>query len=137
MLKISDRMFNQQEVQILIGGVNSPIDLEDLRRNTLYGGLYNEHEPTIQAFWRVINTFTEEERRGLLRFVTSRSRPPLLGFKELKPKFAIRDAVGDEHRLPTASTCVNLLKVCLLTSCLHAVLHNANATSRPAASIHQ
>jgi ubiquitin-protein ligase E3 C len=33
------------------------------------------------------------------------------GFKELVPNFAIRDAGQDEQRLPTASTCVNLLKV--------------------------
>ena len=33
------------------------------------------------------------------------------GFKELRPNFAIRDASDDENRLPTASTCVNLLKV--------------------------
>ena len=35
----------------------------------------------------------------------------LSGFKELNPNFAIRDATGDENRLPTASTCVNLLKL--------------------------
>lgn len=46
-------MFNQQELQILLGGVNSPIDLDDLRNNTQYGGLYDNHEATIQAFWRV------------------------------------------------------------------------------------
>lgn len=46
-------MFNQQELQILLGGVNSPIDLEDLRAHTQYGGLYNDQEPTIQVFWRV------------------------------------------------------------------------------------
>lgn len=46
-------MFNQQEVQILIGGVNSPIDLDDLRRNTNYGGLYDETHVTIIAFWKV------------------------------------------------------------------------------------
>lgn len=46
-------MFNQQELQILLGGVNSPIDLEDLRANTQYGGLYNDQEPTVQMFWRV------------------------------------------------------------------------------------
>lgn len=46
-------MFNQQELQILLGGVNSPIDLDDLRSHTQYGGLYNDHEPTIQTFWRV------------------------------------------------------------------------------------
>lgn len=44
--------------------------------------------------------------------MTSCSRPPLLGFKELVPNFSIRDAGSDELRLPTASTCVNLLKVC-------------------------
>ena len=32
------------------------------------------------------------------------------------PNFAIRDAGPDEQRLPTASTCVNLLKVFLLFS---------------------
>ncbi|KAK0506657.1 HECT-domain-containing protein [Armillaria luteobubalina] len=105
------RMFNQQEVQILIGGVNSPIDLEDLRENTNYGGLYDNNEPTIVAFWKVVETFDQDQRRALLRFVTSCSRPPLLGFKELVPKFGIRDSGSDEHRLPTASTCFNLLKL--------------------------
>ena len=57
------------------------------------------------------NSFDHEQRRGLLRFVTSCGRPPLLGFKELNPKFSIRDSSSDEQRLPTSSTCVNLLKV--------------------------
>lgn len=51
-------MFNQQELQILLGGVNSPIDLDDLRANTQYGGLYNDQEPTIQMFWRVSSNLT-------------------------------------------------------------------------------
>lgn len=38
------------------------------------------------------------------------------GFKELVPNFAIRDAGSDSDRLPTASTCVNLLKVCVTTT---------------------
>ena len=72
------RMFNQQELQILLGGVDTPIDLEDLRQHTNYGGLYDDHEPTIQLFWKVVNTFDQEQRRKLLRFATSCSRPPLL-----------------------------------------------------------
>ena len=47
------RMFNQQEVQILLGGVNSPVDLEDLRSHTNYGGLYDNKETTIETFWNV------------------------------------------------------------------------------------
>lgn len=71
-------MFNQQELQILLGGVDTPIDVDDLRTNTQYGGLYGEDQPTIQAFWRVVESFTQDQKRALLRFVTSCSRPPLL-----------------------------------------------------------
>ena len=55
-------MFNQQELQILLGGVNSPIDLDDLRRHTQYGGLFNEEEPTIQMFWRVRHPLCHSRR---------------------------------------------------------------------------
>ncbi|KAG6888453.1 hypothetical protein C0995_008128 [Termitomyces sp. Mi166 len=72
------RMFNQQEIQILLGGVNKPIDFDDLRRHTNYGGLYDDNELTIIMFWNVVNTFDQEQRMALLRFVTSCSRPPLL-----------------------------------------------------------
>ena len=72
------RMFNQQELQILLGGVNAPIDLDDLRAHTQYGGLYGAQEPTIQLFWQVVGSFGQEDRRKLLRFATSCSRPPLL-----------------------------------------------------------
>jgi len=71
-------MFNQQEVQVLIGGANTPIDLQDLRQHTSYGGLYDDNEQTIQTFWKVVDTFDQEQRRALLRFATSCSRPPLL-----------------------------------------------------------
>lgn len=46
-------MFNQQELQILLGGVDTPIDLDDLRAHTQYGGLYDDHEQTIEIFWSV------------------------------------------------------------------------------------
>jgi len=46
-------MFDPQEVKVLIGGVNSPIDLDDLRKNTNYGGLYDDDHPTIRLFWQV------------------------------------------------------------------------------------
>ncbi|KAJ6620089.1 HECT-domain-containing protein [Mycena sp. CBHHK59/15] len=126
------KMFNQQELQILIGGTDSPVDLDDLQGNTQYGGVFDSNHATIIAFWRVVNSFDQEQRRALLRFVTSCSRPPLLGFKELVPNFAIRDAGGDELRLPTSSTCVNLLKLpryqsekVLRTKLLQAITANA------------
>lgn len=75
---LAPRMFNQQELQILLGGVNAPIDLVDLRKHTNYGGLYDDEQETIEMFWKVAETFDHDQRRALLRFATSCSRPPLL-----------------------------------------------------------
>lgn len=56
----------------------------------------------------------------LLKFVTSCPRQPLLGFGQLHPHFGIAqvfpydpNATGAEQepRLPTAATCMNLLKL--------------------------
>jgi ubiquitin-protein ligase E3 C len=71
----------------------------------------DEANATIRAFWSVVSTFSKEDMAALLKFVTSCARPPLLGFRELNPRFAIRAAGTDETRLPTSSTCVNLLKL--------------------------
>lgn len=63
----------------------------------------------IQTFWAVVEEMTEVQKKKLLKFATSRSRPPLFGFKNLIPNFAIQSS--DSDRLPTASTCLNLLKL--------------------------
>jgi len=105
------RMFNQQELQILISGTEDPVDMDDLMQNCMYGGVYDSDHVVIQRFWKVARSLNQKERQSLLRFVTSCSRPPLLGFKELNPRFSIRDAGLDDSRLPTSSTCVNLLKL--------------------------
>ncbi|CAM1501979.1 Fc.00g039630.m01.CDS01 [Cosmosporella sp. VM-42] len=109
-------MFNQSELQRLVGGDSSEIDIEDLRANTVYSGLYeigddNEEHPTIKLFWKVMRGFTDAQRRDVLKYVSSTPRAPLLGFSQLKPKFSIRDGGTDESRLPSTSTCVNLLKL--------------------------
>jgi ubiquitin-protein ligase E3 C len=113
-------MFNHSELQTLIGGTSSSIDIDDLRRNTQYGGVYVigddglEH-PTIQIFWRVMEQLSDGERRAVLKFVTSTPRAPLLGFGTLSPRFSIRDAGSNQERLPSTSTCVNLLKLPMYT----------------------
>ena len=120
-------MFNQTELQTLVGGAPAAIDVEDLRRNTAYGGLYVigddglEHE-SVRIFWEVMHDLPDADRRKVLKYVTSTPRAPLLGFESLNPRFSIRDS-GPEtsgesarsamsgERLPSTSTCVNLLKL--------------------------
>ncbi|KAL1855212.1 ubiquitin-protein ligase (E3) [Diaporthe australafricana] len=114
-------MFNQSELQRLVGGDSTEIDVEDLRRNTVYSGLYQigddgEEHPVIKMFWEVLHGLQDSERRDVLKYVTSTPRAPLLGFGQLRPAFSIRDGGGDTTRLPSASTCVNLLKLPLYDS---------------------
>jgi len=105
------RMFSYRELQTLISGAETDISVADLQAHTNYSGGYGIDHPTITAFWRVVADMEEEQKRSLLKFVTSCSRPPLLGFKELDPPFCIQNAGSEPDRLPTASTCMNLLKL--------------------------
>jgi ubiquitin-protein ligase E3 C len=109
------RMFNQQELQIVLGGASVPIDLADLRAHTVLAG-FMEHDAAVKNFWRVLQSFDNSMRMKFVKFVTSCSRPPLLGFKELVPQFCLRNAGVDDERFPTSSTCVNLLKLPNYTS---------------------
>jgi ubiquitin-protein ligase E3 C len=87
------QLFNQYEVQELISGGNINIDTFDLQANTVYQRYTAESEPVLH-FWNVVHTFTQDEKRKLLKFVTGCSGPPLLGFQYLTPKFAITEFVA-------------------------------------------
>uniref|UniRef100_A0A452UEY5 Ubiquitin-protein ligase E3C n=1 Tax=Ursus maritimus TaxID=29073 RepID=A0A452UEY5_URSMA len=102
------RMFDQQE--IFFFQVPPYLVCDKTFVPVIVGG-YSADHPVIKVFWRVVEGFTDEEKRKLLKFVTSCSRPPLLGFKELYPAFCIHNGGSDLERLPTASTCMNLLKL--------------------------
>lgn len=109
------RLFHREELRVLVSGTDAPVDIGDLRRHTVYGG-YHEKDLAVQYFWEALEALDATSRRAFLRFVTSSPNPPLLGFGELRPQFAIRHAGDDASRLPTASTCVNLLKLPAYTS---------------------
>lgn len=74
-------MFSNKEFQVLISGAEIPVDIDDLRKHTRYGGDFEPEHATIKIFWDVLMGFDDLQRRQLLKFVTSCSRPPLLGFK--------------------------------------------------------
>ncbi|XP_058789046.1 ubiquitin-protein ligase E3B isoform X2 [Phymastichus coffea] len=129
-------LFSTPEWQKLISGDNSPLDFRDLRRHTQYYGGFHDKHKIICWLWDILeNDFSETEKALFLKFVTSCSKSPLLGFAHLEPPFSIRcvevgddEDVGDtigsvirgfftirkkdpQNRLPTSSTCFNLLKL--------------------------
>ncbi|XP_069135904.1 ubiquitin-protein ligase E3B-like [Argopecten irradians] len=130
------KMFSAPELQKLISGDNADLDIGDLRRHTQYYGGYHNNHKVINWLWEVLDKdFSSSEKGLFLKFVTSCSKPPLLGFAHLEPPFSVRcvevsddqdtgDTVGSVlkgffnikrrdpvGRLPTSSTCFNLLKL--------------------------
>ncbi|GMG37845.1 unnamed protein product [Ambrosiozyma monospora] len=103
-------LFNPYEIQTLISGGEKEIDIDDLKNNCELGG-YSFENQTIKDLFDILREFDNVEKSKFLKFTTSSSKQPLLGFKELTPKFGIRWSGSDKSRLPTASTCVNLLKL--------------------------
>lgn len=125
-------MFSAREFQTLISGSTEKMDVTDLARNTEYIGGYHSGHKVIRWLWDIVAELDAKEQANFLKFVTSSSRQPVLGFGSLQPKFTIRalqegeaednytlgraflnlfSSGEDTDRLPTASTCFNLLKL--------------------------
>jgi ubiquitin-protein ligase E3 C len=108
------KLFNEPELQVLISGASDgKLDVEDLRRNTRYMGGYTGLDRNVIRFWSVVSSLTSKQQADLLRFVTSCERPPPLGFSSLNPPFTIQRVgiLRDGDKLPSASTCFNVLKL--------------------------
>uniref|UniRef100_H2Z543 HECT-type E3 ubiquitin transferase n=1 Tax=Ciona savignyi TaxID=51511 RepID=H2Z543_CIOSA len=103
-------MFSAPELQRLISGDNVDVDLTDLKKHVVYYGGFHSTHRVVRWLWDILERdYSSSERSAFLKFVTSCSRPPLLGFLRLPSKS--RRAHNYNHRLPTASTCFNLLKL--------------------------
>jgi len=104
-------MFSPAELQLVLGGSDAPVDVDDWAAHTAYSGGYFEEHQVVGWFWAAVRSFDAPHRAMLLKFVTSCSRPPLMGFRWLQPTFCVHKATAEEGRLPTSATCMNLLKL--------------------------
>ena len=115
-------LFTVKELQLLLNGGEAPMDVDDWEKHTLYSGGYTARSTVVRNFWRTMRKFSPSQRRDVLKFVTSSPRPPLQGFKHLNPPFVIHKVncaaspfayfgAADVSRLPSASTCFNMLKL--------------------------
>ncbi|GLT58386.1 hypothetical protein SLA2020_312830 [Shorea laevis] len=109
-------MFNEKEWQRLISGSPQSLDVDNLQQHTNYTDGYNSGYCTIEMFWEVLKSFSPENKKKFLKFVTGCCQGPSRGFEYLEPLFCIQRAAGASDRLPTSATCLNLLKLPPYTS---------------------
>jgi ubiquitin-protein ligase E3 C len=119
------RIFSAHELQKLVSGDDTVrgIDVKSLQQAMQYAGGYHPSQQLMQWFWEVIDELTPNQQRQFLKFMTSCSRQPLLGFSSLAPAPCIQqirlpeDMFDDVSRaekmtpLPSSATCMNLLKL--------------------------
>ena len=86
---------------------NPVLDMDELRAGTSYDDGYEEDSLVIAMFWETIMSFTEEEKKLFLKFITGSDRSPIDGLSKLK--FVISKNGNDDTRLPSAHTCFNHL----------------------------
>jgi ubiquitin-protein ligase E3 C len=119
------RLFSAYELQKMISGDDTVrgIDVASLKAAMQYAAGYHPSQEIVQWFWEVIDELTPDQQRKFLRFMTSCSRQPLLGFQSLAPAPCIQqirlpenmfqddDEAEKTMPLPTSATCMNLLKL--------------------------
>ena len=119
------RLFAAHELQKIISGDDRGLDVVSFKATMQYAAGYHPSQPIVQWFWEIVEKdLNPEQQCKLLKFMTSCSRQPLLGFSSLEPapciqqirlpeSLFLRDPADilKQAPLPTSSTCMNLLKV--------------------------
>merc|ERR1719421_574212 len=64
-------MFSPAELQLVLGGSDAPLDVDDWQQHAVYSGGYHTGHPVIRWFWQVLREFDAPRRAATLKFVTS------------------------------------------------------------------
>lgn len=99
-------LFNHQELELLICGLPH-LDFHALETAAVYEGGYTATHPSIKQFWEILHTFTLEQKKSFLGFVTGCNRAPMGGLGKLK--LMVQRDGPDSNKLPTSHTCFNAL----------------------------
>ncbi|XP_053188967.1 probable E3 ubiquitin-protein ligase HERC3 [Scomber japonicus] len=99
-------LFQPSELMAMVVG-NNNYNWEEMEKNASYKGEYSATHPTVQLFWEVFHEFPLEKKKQFLLFLTGSDRIPIHGMESLR--IVIQSTTAEEHYLPVAHTCYNLL----------------------------
>ncbi|CAF5129046.1 unnamed protein product, partial [Rotaria sp. Silwood1] len=105
-------LFTANELEEMICG-KGEMDIELLKRNTIYSGHYNKDSLSIQRFWTILREiFNEEQKKMFLKFVWGRCTLPNCD-DDFETKFHIEPYILSNElidgALPRAHTCTFVL----------------------------
>ena len=98
-------LFDASSLKLLVEG-NPEIDVDELEKTASYDG-FTPEEPQINDFWHIVRSFSPEQIRKLLEFVTASDRIPFDGIASID--FVIQRNGDDDARLPSSATCFGRL----------------------------
>ncbi|EHY57923.1 hypothetical protein ABEF92_001502 [Exophiala dermatitidis] len=107
-------IFTPETLKSVIEGYQE-INIDELERTVTYDDGYSRTSPTIVDFWHVVRSFSQEQHRQLLEFVTASDRVPVNGLANVQ--FIIQKNGDDDARLPSSSTCYGRLLLPQYSSC--------------------
>jgi len=99
---------------MLMSGASKSFDTKDLVKHSVYKNGWSSSTKQVKWFWKLVEkTMNDDDRSKMLKFVTSCPRAPLMGFGSLQPLFCVvkMDCSDPDTKLPTSSTCFNLLRI--------------------------
>uniref|UniRef100_A0A669DCE2 HECT and RLD domain containing E3 ubiquitin protein ligase 3 n=1 Tax=Oreochromis niloticus TaxID=8128 RepID=A0A669DCE2_ORENI len=99
-------LFQPSELMAMVVG-NNNYNWEEMEKNAVYKGEYTATHPTVRLFWEVFHEFPLEKKKQFLLFLTGSDRIPIHGMESLR--IIIQSTTAEEHYLPVAHTCYNLL----------------------------
>lgn len=106
-------LFSPNEmIQVVCG--ESRLSVESLQAIAEYGEGIDSSTSIIKRFWRVVGSFTDNQRGRLLEFVCARTRIPTPPAPPISFKITI--IRGGDKMLPQSQTCFSILKLPIYSS---------------------
>ncbi|XP_067031930.1 apoptosis-resistant E3 ubiquitin protein ligase 1-like isoform X2 [Acropora muricata] len=100
-------VFDEYELELLMCGTGD-ISVSDLIQHHSVIDSGSSFRKSLDWFWTIVKSFTQDELARLVQFITGSSQLPPGGFAELSPQIQISSAPTTDA-LPSAHTCFNQL----------------------------
>ncbi|BEJ17896.1 hypothetical protein CspHIS471_0701640 [Cutaneotrichosporon sp. HIS471] len=114
---VSDlQIFSADELALLCGNADEDWSQETLEQAIKADHGYNSDSRVVRDLINIMTSYSKEERRAFLQFMTGAPKLPLGGFKGLNPQFTVvrkphEEPFKADDYLPSVMTCATYLKL--------------------------